>query len=300
MTKDLFSKYIWLMDTIYRSKKITFKEIKKLWMESKYSEGVELSNRTFHHWRTAIENLFDINIECNRKGGYYYYYIENEEELQKGKIRNWLLDTFSVDRLITESQSLRHRILFEEIPSGRQFLTTIIEAMHKNREISLSHQSYWYAEPSRYTLQPYYLKVFRQRWYVSGFCLERNAMRTFSLDRINQLDVLNTTFEYPKDFDPAEYLTDNYGIITEDIPTENVRLKATGFQRQYLRALPLHPSQIETQCTDEYSIFEYHIKPTFDFKQQLLYMERKIEVLAPEWFRKDIAQTLREMMAFYE
>ena len=108
------------------------------------------------------------------------------------------------------------------------------------------------------------------------------------------------SIEYPKDFDPEEYLTDNYGIITEDIPTENVRLKATGFQRQYLRALPLHPSQIETQCTDEYSIFEYHIKPTFDFKQQLLSMERKIEVLAPEWFRKDIAQTLREMMAFYE
>lgn len=71
MTKDLFDKYIWLVDTIYRAGKITLEEINKRWMRSQLSEGTSLPHRTFHNWRNAIEQVFDINIECDRKAGYY-------------------------------------------------------------------------------------------------------------------------------------------------------------------------------------------------------------------------------------
>ena len=78
MTKDLFDKYIWLVDTIYRAGKITFEEINERWLRSRLSEGEDIPLRTFHNWRIAIEQVFDININCNRKGGYYYY-IENAD-----------------------------------------------------------------------------------------------------------------------------------------------------------------------------------------------------------------------------
>ena len=80
MTKDLFDKYIWLVDIIYRSGKITFEEINERWLRSKLSDGMDIPLRTFHNWRAAIEQIFDININCNRKGGYYYY-IENVEDI---------------------------------------------------------------------------------------------------------------------------------------------------------------------------------------------------------------------------
>ena len=125
MTKDLFDKYIWLVDTIYRAGKITFEEINERWLRSRLSEGEDIPLRTFHNWRIAIEQVFDININCNRKGGYYYY-IENADDMQKGGIRNWLLNTFAVNNLINESHHLKRRILFEEIPSGRKYLTPVI------------------------------------------------------------------------------------------------------------------------------------------------------------------------------
>ena len=189
MVKDLFDRYIWLVDTIYRSGKITFEELNERWLRSRLSEGNDLPLRTFHNWRTAIEQVFDINIECNRRGGYYYY-IENADDMERGGIRNWLLNTFAVNNLINESHHLKRRILFEEIPSGRQYLTPLIEAMRDSAEVELVHQSYWRETESRYTLQPYCVKVFKQRWYVTGFCRERNALRTFSLDRIHSLTVL--------------------------------------------------------------------------------------------------------------
>ena len=89
MTKDLFDKYIWLVDTIYRAGKITFEEINERWLRSRLSEGEDIPLRTFHNWRIAIEQVFDININCNRKGGYYYY-IENADDMQKGGIpKGW-------------------------------------------------------------------------------------------------------------------------------------------------------------------------------------------------------------------
>lgn len=298
MTKDLFDKYIWLVDTIYRARKITFEEINERWLRSRLSEGEDIPLRTFHNWRIAIEQVFDININCNRKGGYYYY-IENADDMQKGGIRNWLLNTFAVNNLINESHHLKRRILFEEIPSGRKYLTPVIEAMRDGLEIELYYQSYWYEEPSTYTLQPYCIKVFKQRWYVIGFCKERNNIRTFSLDRIQQLTTLDMKFVYPKDFDPEAYFADYFGIMIENKKLETIRIKVYGMHVQYIRALPLHRSQCEIETTEDYSIFEYRMKPTLDFRQELLSRGADVEVLAPLTFREEMIQSVEKMSSLY-
>lgn len=290
MTRDLFDKYIWLVDTIYRAGKITFEEINERWLRSNLSEGEDIPLRTFHNWRKAVENTFDININCNRKAGYYYY-IENAEDLEKGGIRNWLLNTFAVNNLINESHHLKNRILFENIPSGRKFLTPIIEAMRDNLEIELLHKSYWYDEPRTYIVQPYCIKVFKQRWYVVGFCKERNALRIFSLDRIQKLNTLDTKFIVPKDFDGNDYFEDCFGIIADDdVSVEIIRIKVYGMHVQYVRALPFHHSQVEIETNNEYSIFELKMKPTFDFKQELLSRGADIEVLSPLFFREEMLE----------
>ena len=298
MTKDLFDKYIWLVDTIYRAGKITFEEINERWLRSRLSEGEDIPLRTFHNWRIAIEQVFDININCNRKGGYYYY-IENADNMQKGGVRNWLLNTFAVNNLINESHHLKRRILFEEIPSGRKYLTSVIEAMRDGLEIELYYQSYWYEEPSTYTLQPYCIKVFKQRWYVIGFCKERNNIRTFSLDRIQQLTTLDAKFVYPKDFDPEAYFADYFGIMIENKKLETIRIKVYGMHVQYIRALPLHRSQCEIETTVDYSIFEYRMKPTLDFRQELLSRGADVEVLAPLTFREEMIQSVEKMSSLY-
>ena len=294
MTKDLFDKYIWLVDTIYRARKITFEEINERWLRSRLSEGEDIPLRTFHNWRIAIEQVFDININCNRKGGYYYY-IENADDMQKGGIRNWLLNTFAVNNLINESHHLKRRILFEEVPSGRKYLTPVIEAMRDGLEIELYYQSYWYEEPSTYTLQPYCIKVFKQRWYVIGFCKERNNIRTFSLDRIQQL----TTLDAKLDFDPEAYFADYFGIMIENKKLETIRIKVYGMHVQYIRALPLHRSQCEIETTEDYSIFEYRMKPTLDFRQELLSRGADVEVLAPLTFREEMIQSVDKMSSLY-
>ena len=67
-----------------------------------------------------------VNIDCWLKGGYRYY-ISNPESLANGELLRWLLDTYSTANTLSQSTSLKDRILVEEIPSSRHFLTDIVE-----------------------------------------------------------------------------------------------------------------------------------------------------------------------------
>ena len=132
----LFNRYVWLVDTIYRAGRISFEEINERWLHSSLNDtGEELPIKTFHNHKNAIQQMFDIDIACDRRGGYVYY-IEHAEDMEQGGVRTWLLNTFAVNHLINESHHLKRRILFEEIPSGQRFLTTIIEAMRDSLSAS--------------------------------------------------------------------------------------------------------------------------------------------------------------------
>ena len=299
MGNDSLNKYLWLLDIIKRAGKITFEEINEQWVRSVYSHGEEIPLRTFHRWRDTIERMFDININCERKGGYYYY-IENESELNGATFQQWLLDSFYMSNLISESRQLKDRILLEYIPSGREYLSTIIEAIRNKIEISIVHQSYRADSPKEYTVQPYCIKLFNQRWYILGMCKEVDSIRTFGLDRIHSIRHLKTTFEFPTDFDAVKYYNECFGIVSDDgTKVETIKLKVYGLQRYYLRSLPLHSSQQEIDSADDYSIFQYQVRPTFDFRQALLSKGSEVEVLEPVAFREEMKNEIQNMKNRY-
>ena len=136
MAKNLINKYVWLVDTIYRAGRITYEEINEKWLDQDMDDK-PIPLRTFHKWRIAAEDMFHLNIECERKGGYHYY-IENKAEIGQNGLRNWLLKTISVSNLLLDSQSLKDRILLEDIPSGQEYLATILDAMKTNNQLSIT------------------------------------------------------------------------------------------------------------------------------------------------------------------
>lgn len=295
MAKDLFKRYIWLVDTIYQAGRITFDEINAKWERSSLSDGNSLPKKTFHNHKDAIEEIFDIIIVCDAKDSYRYY-IENSEDIDNGSLRNWLLNTFTINNLISESQKLKNRIQFEDTPSGQQYLTPIIEAMRDSKKMEITYQSYWKEYTSTFEIEPYFVKIFKQRWYVVAYSEGMGHIMIYALDRILQLSVTKNRFDYPKDFNPEEFFHNCYGIINdENIEPCTVKIKTNSYQAKYLRGLPLHHSQKEIELNDDTTIFEYYIKPTFDLKKELLSMGAEIEVLEPEWFRVEIKEIVNAM-----
>ena len=278
---EKFKEYIWLVNTIYEAKAITLAEINERWLQTEMSEGIPLSRTTFHRHRIAIEEIFGLYIDCDKKNGNKYY-IGNDHVLREDSVQNWMLSTLSVSNTLGESQSLHQRILLENIPSGGEQLQLVIKAMKENRSLMITYRRY--GAPASYSckIEPYCIKLFRQRWYILGR-LSNGWLATYSLDRIEDISMMETKFKIPEDFNAAEYFQDSYGIVVDsNLPLEKVVLRAYGNERYYLRGLPLHHSQREIGKTEEYTDFELHIKTTFDFKTQLFSRGAWLQVIEPQ------------------
>ena len=302
MAKNLLNKYVWLVETIYKAKKISFKEINQRWMDNDLSEGKPLPIRNFHKWRQAIEEMFGLVIE-NENGGQYRYYIENADDLKNGSMRSWLFNTLTVSNLMMESASIKDKILFEEIPDGEQYLPVILEALKKNTKLEMTYQSYWRDEANTFVIEPYCLKAFKQRWYLVARSPYYNKIKImiYALDRVHQLEPTALHFDYPEDFKAEDYFDDCFGIIADaNYKVETVKLKVSAGQANYLRSLTLHQSQKEVERNDEYSVFTMRLRPTFDFQQEILSMGSDIEVLSPKWFREDTAERVKAMWNKYK
>lgn len=297
---NLFQRYIWLIDIVYHAKRITFREINRRWLCSSLNDtSEELPLKTFHNHKRSIQEIFDINICCDRRGDYSYY-IENSEDLAQDSVRSWLLNTFAVNNLIDESRHLRQRILFEEIPSGQKFLASIVEAMRDGQIVEITYQSFWKDIPHTIEIEPFCAKIFKQRWYVVARAAESARIRIYALDRIIDLHTTEKSFDFPSDFDPKNYFEDSFGIIVdEDYEIEQVKIRVMNNQQKYFRSLPLHRSQAEIEIKDNYSIFEYRLRATVDFQQELLSHGSDVEVLAPKWLREWFGSEILKMKKLY-
>jgi len=287
-TPGQFKEYIWLVNTIYKARKISLKDINEQWLQTEMSEGVEINRTTFYRHRCAIEDIFGVYIDCDRKAGNKYF-IGNREVLHEDSVQNWMLTTLSVSNLLSESMSLNDRILLESVPSGGGMLETVIKAMKESRKLSFSYQKYGKQQPDAdREVSPYCVKLFRQRWYVLG-PIANGEMRLFSLDRMGDVTLQKEKFKMDKNFDAIAYFSESYGVMVDHrIDTERIVLRAYGLEPYYLRDLPLHHSQREIRTTDEYCDFELRLKPTSDFKGKLLQRAEWIEVLEPQSLIDDI------------
>ena len=178
MGKKNFKKYIWMLDTIHRSGGISKKELISRWKRSPLNDtGKTIAERTFREDINAIEEIFDVCIGCNASNGYKYY-IEDSSELSKGIVKNWLLTSFSINNMMAESKQLNNRILYERIPCGTEYLTTIVQAMKDNVCLTITYQGFRQNSPYTTTIMPYCVKVFKQRWYMIAVPTHIGEIRT--------------------------------------------------------------------------------------------------------------------------
>ena len=301
-TYALFQQYIWLVDTIHRAGRLTLDEINRRWLDTEMSEGIPIARSTFNRHRDAILDMFGIIIECDKKDGFRYY-IDNDYVLEEDSIQNWMFSTLSVNSVLSESKGVHERILLERIPSDGENLHKFIEAMKRGVRIRVNYRRYC-AElsSSSMKLDPFFVRLFNRRWYgLVKFPEPTGNLFTLAFDRIVSLEVIDEKFVYPKDFDPAGWFRNCYGIVRDpEVPVEKVMIRAFGREVNYLRDLPLHSSQIEVEKAGDYSDFQLTLSPTADFFSPLLARGAAIKILEPEWLADEIKKAHEAALDLYK
>ena len=302
MVSELIDKYIWLVQTFIDAGPggLSLPEIADRWT-ARYG-GADYPRRSFNNHREAVAEVFGIEIACNRSTNRYYI-DAGESAVDKRESVDWLINTFTVNSLLSlGKERLSGRVAVEDIPSGHKFLVPVMQAMLDNAVLELTYKKYMSEGEEVRHIRPYAVKEHAKRWYVVAFSEEAGALRVYAMDRILSMTPTGERFRMPKDFDVDGLFEASYGIYPpEDEPPVLVTIRTTPREAAYLRDLPIHPSQVYLgEDEDGRSRFVFRVIPNPDLVMELCKRGSRLEVLAPESLRKQVAEELRNALKIYE
>jgi len=297
---ELFLKYVWLVQLLMNKGGITFEDIDKEWQEQDdlNPNRDPMPLRTFNNHRIAIERMFGVSVECNRRDNTYS--IEDCDEIMKPGLKSWLLTSLTVNHLINKNQKIRDRILFEDVPGGQKYMPMIMKSMNKNNALEMKYQSFDNEEAFTATVNPLCIKVFKQRWYMLAYNSYVGGNRLYALDRIKDLEYTKIKFSVPTGFDAQAYFANSIGVsVLPDEKPQIIHLKVAADQCKYFDTLPLHFSQKKIESCDCYSIYEYCLSNSYELLQEVISHGADVEVISPSYIRDKVKVWVKELSDMY-
>lgn len=291
-------RYTLEIEKIRREQLPSFQEIKDYLFE----HGFEIGDRTIQRDIEQIRFEFGIEIKYDRyKNGYY---IDYENSLNIESFFRFL-EIVNTAELLTESllesnDSLKH-ISFDTGGGlkGIENLKPLLKAIKDNRKISFTHFNFHTEKSRKYTLKPYLLKEYQNRWYVVGIIGGFNEFRTFGIDRIENLEIKTETFKPDKKMNPIEMFNKTIGLVYSENTPQTIILSFTPTQGKYVKTLPLHSSQ-RILIDDEYECrISLEVVPNYELTQQILKHGETVKVIEPQCLIDEIKEILKRNFEKY-
>lgn len=183
---------------------------------------------------------------------------------------------------------------------GQEYLSEILGAVKEHKAIRFMYRKFDASEAKSYTLHPYVLKEYRNRWYVTGKSVSSETIVTFGLDRIQQLAITSEIFVPSPDFHADDYFRYSFGIsVSNNLKPERVLLSFTPQQGAYIVSQPLHATQQLILQSAEQIVVSIQVIPSFELKAQLLSYGSSVKVLEPLWLQDEMKEEAQKISASY-
>ncbi|MBF8458313.1 WYL domain-containing protein [Kaistella sp. G5-32] len=259
-----------------------------------YDNDLAFSEKTFKRDRNLLFEVFGIETQFKRSTMSYQIIEDENLEQSQGIFENLML-------INAYKQTVDHSkiMLFEKRQaSGLHHLDGIVHAIKNCKTISLQYKKFSETASHKKVLQPYAVKEFRNRWYLLANEDDGKdfILKTYSLDRITDLDIHNKTFT-KKEIDIESLFVNSFGIVsTLGEKPEKIILSFNQNQKGFVKSLPIHHSQkILIDNNEEYQI-ELTLIPTYDFYQELLTHAERLTIVQPDKVKNKYLEFLGQAM----
>ena len=180
---------------------------------------------------------------------------------------------------------------------GLRYLTTLIDCVIKRQPITIDYHPFG-REVVQWTIHPYYLKQYNNRWFLLGYNSGFDDLSIVALDRIEDIRYSQETFKRNLDFNFDTYFRDIIGVsIEKGKEIEHVRLKFSKDRLPYVISKPIHFSQ-EIEDEEE-GIVSIDVIPNKELLSELIWFRDEVEVLAPDTLRNEIKAKISNMYKKY-
>jgi predicted DNA-binding transcriptional regulator YafY len=278
---------------------------------------------------TALHYNAPIDYDRNRKGYYYKNasYSINKLSLKHEDIealQNMLvilkryeqltllnplkqvinkIEKYSGNKQITDSIEDISDLIQVEIPSdskGLEYSIELYDAIRNFCSIQFKYHRFSTGTEKLHTVDPYLLKEYKNRWYLTGWYHEEKRIATFALERISLLKTLENKFKLEENFSRKDYFKYSFGItVINDYKPEQIVVKFNVKQGLYVKAQPIHPTQKIVKETKNEVHIAITVIPSYELTSQILSYGNDVELLKPKYLRNLIKSHLENSIKNY-
>ena len=212
-------------------------------------------------------------------------------------------------RLEDHVSSMRHKrrpvILLEKNDDlrGLKYIEPLYKAIIAKTPVKIIYKSFKSRDMQKFIFSPYFLKEFRNRWFVYGWKKGAGMIFNLALDRIHEMGAApGEDYQENTVIDPDTFF-DNLIGVTKNIndKAHKVRFWAAPGQVPYIETKPLHKSQFVVQRNDDGSaIFQMEVVLNYELEKDLLGFGEGVKVLAPRQLVHNMSKRLRQAAENYK
>ncbi len=201
-----------------------------------------------------------------------------------------------------DTQALDAVVQFESAPStrGSEHLIPILQGIRNRKRLVISHRKFISTDATDYSIDPYLLREYRNRWYVIAWNELKGQFRTYGLDRIVAVESTAETFQPQSNFNADEFFVHSFGISKISEHPRDIRVRCDRLQYEYLSSQPVHASQELIQLDPNRFELKLHVLLTFELVQFLMGLGPAVEVIEPLELKSLIKDQLEKTLEHYQ
>lgn len=210
--------------------------------------------------------------------------IQIEKESRQEREKNW--DFIMIEPVVSIKKEVS------------VLIPKIIGAIDRQNKVQFIYKKFGASSSTMRICTPIWLKEYRGLWYLFAKEEQTKKEKTFALDRMRDLIVLDLIGEKPS-IDPQEYYDKTIGVTVLDKPVEKIVLSFDPYQGNYIKTQPLHHSQKILIDTNEELRIMISVIPNYELISIILSYGKSIRVISPKSLKKQVFQNLQEASDLY-
>lgn len=267
-----------------------------------HDHGFEVGDRTIQRDIEQIRFEFGIEIKYDRtRNGYF---IDHENSVNVESFFRFL-EIIGTAELLTQSlHETKDTLKYISFDTGGglkgiENLKPLLKAIKEKRKIGFRHYNFHTDKSRKFSLKPYLLKEYQNRWYIVGIPAGMGEFRTFGIERIDNLEVKAKTFKRDQSLNPAEVFRQTVGVVYSHGEVQTVVLSFTPNQGKYAKTLPLHASQQVLIDDENECRVSLRVIPNYELTQQILKHGDTVKVLEPAWLVEEVQRIMTRALKKY-
>lgn len=185
---------------------------------------------------------------------------------------------------------------FKDYSKHKHLLENLRQALLKQQQCEVVYRPVGRAA-ANYRIDPYTLLFYKNGLYIGCYAHNRQALRLFAVERIEQLELLGQRFEVPEDYRVAMLTGTAFGLIEEG-ETHDLELYFSGVVAPYVRERIWHPEQEIEEREDGALTLRFKASGDKEILAWLSSFIPHVRVVGPDVIREQFIRSLKACLEY--